>query len=395
MKLRKKILIVLVIIALLALFIKYSDRVLDMANLMITVLRPLALGCVLAYILNIPVSRIESLPVFQSEKPWVKKIKRPISIVGSIVIIAAIIVLITLIVIPQLVQAISVLTKEIPSAISDMMNWLSSSDRDWPRLQSILQSLNVNWDQLLQKLMSHLTNGLSNIFSSTVYVLSSIASTVITFVVALIFSFYLLAGKEKLLTQFQSVAKTYIKGKYFNRISLFLSTAHDTFTKFIVGQCTEAVILGALCTVGMFIFRFPYAAMVGTLVGATALLPVVGAYLGAAVGAFMIFTVNPVRAVAFLIFIVILQQIEGNLIYPRVVGSSVGLPGIWVLCAVTVGGGLNGIIGMLFAVPITATLYKLLQKDVRKKRELVQTSPPTNNTGQSNPPQQADGHGNS
>ncbi len=162
-----------------------------------------------------------------------------------------------------------------------------------------------------------------------------------------------------------------MKKRFQNGLTLVLKTAHNTFTKFIVGQCTEAVILGSLCTVGMFILRFPYASMIGTLVGATALLPVVGAYLGAGVGAFMILTVNPLRAVGFLVFIIILQQIEGNLIYPRVVGSSVGLPGIWVLAAVTMGGGIGGIAGMLLAVPVTATLYKLLGKDVKRRKEKV------------------------
>src|SRR5699024_8175623 len=160
--------------------------------------------------------------------------------------------------------------------------------------------------------------------------------------------------------------------KFYKIMCVVLKTAHDTFTKFIVGQCTEAVILGTLCTIGMLLFRFPYATMIGTLIGATALLPVVGAYLGAAVGAFMIFTIDPLKALGFLIFIAILQQLEGNLIYPRVVGSSVGLPGIWVLAAVTVGGGLGGIIGMLLAVPVTATLYKLLQKDVQKRKAALQ-----------------------
>ena len=213
-------------------------------------------------------------------------------------------------------------------------------------------------------------NGASPVLANVYlhYVLGSIGSMVVTFVVALIFAIYLLAGREKLFAQFQTLAKTYLKETWYRRTALVLSTAHDTFSRFIVGQCTEAVILGALCTAGMFLFRFPYAAMVGTLIGATALLPVVGAYLGAFVGAFMIFTVSPLQAVGFLVFIAILQQIEGNLIYPRVVGSSVGLPGIWVLCAVTIGGGLSGIIGMLFAVPLTATVYKLIRQDVRKRQ---------------------------
>ena len=153
------------------------------------------------------------------------------------------------------------------------------------------------------------------------------------------------------------------------RIARIIRTADETFSSFIIGQCTEAVILGTLCSVGMLIFDFPYAVMIGSFIGVTALIPVVGAYLGAGVGAFMILTVDPLKAVLFLIFIVVLQQLEGNLIYPRVVGSSIGLPGMWVLAAVTVGGGLMGIGGMLFGVPLTATLYKLFRSDVNRRNE--------------------------
>ena len=185
-----------------------------------------------------------------------------------------------------------------------------------------------------------------------------------------IFALYLLVGKERLGRQFQSLTEVYLKEHTRNRLMYVLSTAHDTFTKFFVGQFTEAIIIGVLCTVGMWILRFPYATMIGVLIGATALLPVVGAYLGAFIGAFMILTVNPVQAIGFLVFIVVLQQLEGNLIYPRVVGSSVGLPGIWVLAAVTVGGGFGGVAGMLLAVPATATIYRLLQADVRRKKAI-------------------------
>ncbi len=365
---KKRLIQLIVLAAVLILCLKYSDWFLGALSLIGTVIQPLLIGCIIAYILNILVSMIEKIPVFRNESSPLHRVRRPVSICGAILIIITIIALIILIVIPQLIQAVGVLTDEIPQAISALIVWISSSDRDWPRLQELLESLNLNWAQLFQRAVSQLTSGISNIFSSTVYLIGTIGSFIVTFVVALIFSFYLLAGKEKLFAQVKSVARTYLKEKYYGPAALFLRTAHDTFTKFIVGQCTEAVILGVLCTLGMFLFRFPYAAMVGTLIGATALLPVVGAYLGAFIGAFMIFTVDPVKAVGFLIFIVILQQIEGNLIYPRVVGSSVGLPGIWVLCAVTVGGGLSGIIGMLFAVPVTATVYKLIQKDVRAKR---------------------------
>ena len=369
---KKRFIYFIILLALLILCIKYSDSILGFAGFLWSLVTPLILGCVIAYILNILVTRIESLPCFSREDTLLGKVRRPISILGSLAVIIAIGVLVILIVIPQLIQAIGVIAKEIPMVFSEINVWLSSFDKDWPQLQKFLESLNVNWPQILQKAASYLTNGLSSVFSSTMYIVSTISSIAVTAVVALIFSIYILSGREKLFHQFQTLARTYLNEKFYKGMCVVLKTAHDTFTKFIIGQCTEAVILGTLCTIGMLLFRFPYATMVGTLIGATALLPVVGAYLGAAVGAFMIFTIDPLKALGFLIFIAILQQLEGNLIYPRVVGSSVGLPGIWVLAAVTVGGGLGGIIGMLLAVPVTATLYKLLQKDVQKRKAALQ-----------------------
>lgn len=370
---KKGLFFLLSLLAVLILFLKYSDSVLNLLMLLKNILTPLILGCALAYILNIIVYKIESIPVFQRKGTVFSKIKRPFSVLCSIGIILALLALIIQIVIPQLLDAVSVLAKGIPDAISRILSWLSASGKDWPQFEKYLNSLNVNWPQLLQKAASHLSSGLTSLFTSTVVILSSISSLIMNLVVAFIFSIYILSGKERLFHQFQIVAKTYLKPVYYSRLSLVLSTAHDTFTRFIIGQCTEAVIIGLLCAGGMFLLRFPYSSMVGTLVGATALIPVVGAYLGAFIGAFMIFTVSPLQAVGFLIFITILQQLEGNLIYPRVVGSSVGLPGIWVLAAVTIGGGLWGILGMLVAVPVTATLYKLLQKDIQKRNELSGT----------------------
>lgn len=370
---KKGLFFLLSLLAVLILFLKYSDSVLSLLLLLKNILTPLILGCALAYILNIIVYKIESIPVFQRKGTVFSKIKRPFSVLCSIGIILALLALIIQIVIPQLLDAVSVLAKGIPDAISQILSWLSASGKDWPQFEKYLNSLNVNWPQLLQKAASHLSSGLTSLFTSTVVILSSISSLIMNLVVAFIFSIYILSGKERLFHQFQTVAKTYLKPVYYSRLSLVLSTAHDTFTRFIIGQCTEAVIIGLLCAGGMFLLRFPYSSMVGTLVGATALIPVVGAYLGAFIGAFMIFTVSPLQAVGFLIFITILQQLEGNLIYPRVVGSSVGLPGIWVLAAVTIGGGLWGILGMLVAVPVTATLYKLLQKDIQKRNELSGT----------------------
>ena len=202
--------------------------------------------------------------------------------------------------------------------------------------------------------------------SSVVSVVSSVFSTIVTSLVALIFSVYLLLDKEKLISQGKRIISTYLP-KNGKNIFYVLETLNDSFHRFIVGQCTEAVVLGVLCIIGMWIFRFPYAMMIGVLIGFTALIPIAGAYIGAGVGAFMILTESPLKSLLFLVFIVILQQLEGNLIYPRVVGSSIGLPGIWVLAAITIGGGLMGIPGMLLAVPIMATLYRLLRDDMHKR----------------------------
>lgn len=232
-----------------------------------------------------------------------------------------------------------------------------------------------NFSGLEDKLVSgaqSLLSGVGGVMSSVVSAVGSVFSTVVTFLVAVIFSIYILLGKETLGAQARKLISTYCK-KNADKIFYVVDTLDDSFHHFIVGQCTEAVVLGVLCMIGMWIFRFPYAMMIGVLIGFTALIPVAGAYIGAGVGAFMMLTESPLTAVLFLVFIVVLQQLEGNLIYPRVVGNSIGLPGIWVLAAITIGGGLMGVFGMLLAVPIVAAIYKLIQADVRK-RNVPQTS---------------------
>ena len=217
--------------------------------------------------------------------------------------------------------------------------------------------------------MNFLLAGLGGVMGSLVSIASATVSAAFTAIVSVIFSIYLLLDKEKLARQCALVLKTYLKPGWYRRLLYFLETLDRCFRRFVVGQCTEAVILGLLCVGGMLLFQFPYASMVGTLIGFTALIPVAGAYIGAGVGAFMIFTVSPIKALLFLVFISVLQQLEGNLIYPRVVGSSIGLPGIWVLAAVTIGGGVLGIGGMLLAVPLAAACYQMLRDDtVRRSR---------------------------
>lgn len=200
-----------------------------------------------------------------------------------------------------------------------------------------------------------------------VNVVGTVFSSIVTTVLSIIFAVYLLVDKEKIGRQFDKVMRRYMNDKFFERTKYVLSVLNDSFSSFISGQCLDAMIVGILCTIGMFILRLPYATMIGAIVAFTALIPVAGSYIGAGLGAFMILTVSPIKALIFLIFIIVLQQTDGNLVYPKIVGSSIGLPGIWVLAAVTVGGGIMGILGMLIAVPITATLYKILKADVNGK----------------------------
>lgn len=353
---------------LLLLLLKYSDSVFHAGQLLLSIILPLLMGCAIAYVLNVLVVKLEQLPCFRRPGNMLYRYRRVITVLGAILILVVVVILLVCIVLPQLGEAFLVVLNGIPPMLEQCAAWISRQDIPVPQLQQWISQLDINWPQLIQRGIGYLGSGFSNIFFATLSVLGSVGGVIVQLVVAFIFALYLLLGKEKLGNQFRALMQVYLKESTCNRWMYVLRTAHDTFSKFIVGQCTEAVIIGVLCTLGMLLFRFPYATMIGTLIGATALLPVVGAYLGAALGAFMILTVNPIQAVGFLVFIVILQQVEGNLIYPRVVGGSIGLPGIWVLVAVTVGGGIAGIAGMLLAVPIAATAYKLLKQDVKRRQ---------------------------
>ncbi len=366
----KKNIFYIVIALIFVMIVKYSDFIFSKAGMIILIFKPIIIGCVIAYIINILTSMIENIGVFKSQSSPLYKYRRPISILLSFVIIFLVITLLVKIIIPQIVDAFSVVIAGVPPIIDKFSKWLVNTV-SVPEVGNFVNSLDISWPSLIQKVTTYLTTGLSGVLSSTFVIVNGVTGVVMNFVIALIFAIYILGGKDKLAYQFNIVFKTYVNSKIYNKVMYFLNVANDTFKKFIIGQFTEAIIIGVLCTLGMMLLKFPYATMIGTLIGTTALLPVVGAYLGAFIGAFMIFTVNPIHSIGFLVFIVVLQQLEGNLIYPRVVGSSIGLPGIWVLGAVTVGGGIGGITGMLIAVPLTATFYKILKEDVKKKTEYI------------------------
>lgn len=354
---------------LLYLCIRYWNGAVEVFSLALSAALPLLIGCVIAYILNILMSFFERHYFPKTKSKVVQKSKRIACMLLAFASLIGIIALIIGIVVPELTNCVKHLFAKVPVFVENCLNILEQDENLAEYAFALESYLPTDWSAWEDKLMSGaqaVLNGFGGVMSSVVSVVSSVFSGIVTVLVALIFSIYLLLDKEKIISQVKRLISTYIPNGD-KKIFYVLHTLNDSFHRFIVGQCTEAVVLGVLCMIGMAVFRFPYAMMIGVLIGFTALIPVAGAYIGAGVGAFMILTESPIQAVLFLIFIVVLQQVEGNLIYPKVVGNSIGLPGIWVLAAITIGGGLMGVMGMLLAVPIVATIYRLLQADVRKR----------------------------
>lgn len=339
-------------------------------KLFLSAASPLVIGSIIAYILNIPMSFYERRFFSRKKGERGAAVRRVISMIAAMVTVLGVIAGVVGLIIPELTECVTLLINTI---IPDLIRWVAVQVSGSESLAEIIpmEYLNmletVDWQKWLTEIISFLGTGIGGAVGSAVGAISSVFSSVVTGVLGLIFALYLLIGKDKLLNQSGRLMKSYLPARLEERISHVLTVLNDCFHRYVVGQCLEAVILGGLCILGMWIFRFPYATMIGTLVGFTALIPIAGAYIGAAVGAVMILTVSPIQAVLFVVFLIVLQQLEGNLIYPKVVGTSIGLPGIWVLAAITVGGGLMGISGMLIGVPLVAAAYRLIREDVRRR----------------------------
>lgn len=339
---------------------------------------PLILGAVIAYIFNIILSGLEKRYFPNTKSTGIIKARRPVCIVLSFLIVLAIIALILKIVIPELIGAFKLIFDEIPPLFDRISTYAFKMLEEYPDIQKEAMALynefdvkSLDWASITEKAASFLKTGVLGIITSAVGIVGTVTGTVTNVVIALIFAIYLLARKNKIHCDLNRFENVIFKDSTTQKINEVCKTADDTFKSFFVGQFLEAILLGCFCFIGMTILRLPYAAMSGVLVGVTALIPIVGAFLGAGISAFIICTENPMQALIFLIFLVILQQLEGNIVYPKVVGNSIGLPGIWVLAAVTVGGGLGGIVGMLISVPVTATIYKLLFEYLGKKEEAM------------------------
>lgn len=333
------------------------------------IMSPILLGIVIAFILNVPMRPIEKRLYLKQ-----KKAKRPLAILLSLLFVLGIFTGVAFLVIPEIVDAIRLVAQIILSGIDQATFLEENIDLSTFPLGEYLEQIDIDWVQLKLNLEDWTISKRDVLLKRAAGTVSSIAAGFINFFIGLVFSIYTLANKEKLKIQIRRLIHAWLPEKLSVSLIHIVSICSLSFRNFIAGQATEAVILGTLCTIGMLILRLPYAPMVGALVGVTALIPIVGAYIGAIVGGFLILTVSPLKCFVFIIFLIILQQLEGNLIYPRVVGSRVNLPAMWVLAAVTVGGNLAGPVGMLLGVPAASAAYELL-KEATAKRELKSKEP--------------------
>jgi len=357
---------VIVIIALFVLI--YPVQIYNIFLNLLSIILPLILGGVLAYALNILVVRLEKHFFPNTKLKWLQSSRRGIVILITLVIVILVMTGVFRLVLPQFISALTEFFKSIPALVTDISDFAQKLNSN-SMVPKQLQSIDINWSSVQAKVMKFLTSGVSGVFGSTFKIVTGVAKGLFNFILAFTFAVYILATKEKLVAQVSKASRAFIKEDKRKKIKYVIDITNKMFSSFIVGQVTEAIILGTLCALGMLIFKFPYALSVGAFVGITSLVPIFGAWAGGAVGFLLIAVDSPLQAVIFIIFIIVLQQLESNLIYPRVVGTSIGLPGIWVLAAITVGGGLGGIVGMLLGVPTAATIYQLFKNEANRRLE--------------------------
>lgn len=342
----------------------------------IKIFMPFIIGVMIAFVLNVLLNVVEN-KLFKklnekNGKVW-KKIKRPTSLITTFIIIIALIAFILGLLIPQLKNTATIFTENFDSYKKESIKILDKigiDDKD-------IKVLNKNIEKIKGEVTSYVGDNKQEIVQTTFGVASSVVGTITSLVLGIVFAIYILLKKEDLARQSRKVLKAYLPEKKEKRIREIANLSNKTFGNFISGQCLEALIIGVLCFIGMFILQIPYASTISVVVGFTALIPVFGAFIGTVIGAFLILMVDPTKAIIFIIFILILQQLEGNLIYPKVVGKSVGLPGIWVMVAVTVGASIAGVLGMLLSVPICSVLYSILKTDVNNRIDQKNKQPLT------------------
>ena len=375
----KKIRELIVFTALLVVALWKFDVVLGVLKTIWDIIFPFVLGGAIAFLTNVPMSFLEK-KIFENVKKKnkiVRKLKRPISLILTIVLVVGVIALVMFGVIPQLTRTMGTLVTSINDFIPQMQSWIGEFFHNNQEIMNLVDQIEFDPDQAIKWGISLLGNGAGNMMNTTMSAVGSIVSGVATFFIAFSFACYILFQKENLHIQIRKVFFAFLPRQKADTFLKVCSLTYRTFANFLAGQCLEAVILGSMFVVTLSILRMPYALLIGILIAFTALIPIFGAFIGCAVGSFLIFMVNPQQAILFVIVFLVLQQIEGNLIYPHVVGESVGLPSIWVLAAVTIGGNLMGIVGMLVFIPLLSVLYTIFREFVYlrlKKQNIKQVT---------------------
>lgn len=376
----KKIRELIIFTVLLVVALWKFEVVIDALKTIWGILFPFVLGGAIAFVINVPMSFLEK-KIFgkaKEENKAGKKLARPVSLLLTIILAVGVVVLVMFGVIPQLTRTIASLMISIANFIPQMQDWIREFSHNNQDIMKLVNQVQFNPDQAIKWGISILGSGAGNMMNTTMSAVGSIVSGFATFFIAFSFACYILFQKEKLYVQIRKVFFAFIPKQKAEAFLKICSLTYRTFANFLTGQCVEAVILGSMFVVTLSILKMPYALLIGTLIAFTALIPIFGAFIGCAVGCFLIFMVSPKQAILFIIVFLILQQIEGNLIYPHVVGGSVGLPSIWVLAAVTIGGNLMGIVGMLIFIPLVSVLYtifrefvylRLKEKNIKKNRE--------------------------
>lgn len=334
------------------------------------VISPFVLGGVIAFIVNIPMTFLEGKLFGKSkkeEKRWALKIGRPFSLVITLVLIIGIVAIVFGVVVPELGNTILNLGKTLQEFIPEVQAWALKLFEENEDAVKWISGVELEWDVMLEKLMDFLKNGVGSVFDSTFAAAKSIISGVANFFIGLVFACYILLQKEKLGEQVKKLLYAFMPEDWREILLALGNVINKSFTNFFTGQCLEAVILGLMFLLVMAIFRFPYALLISVVITFTALVPIFGSFIGCAVGVLLIFMISPVKSMIFIVVFLVLQQIEGNFIYPHVVGNSVGLPSIWVLVAVTVGANIMGVVGILISIPLMSVVYTMLRGIVNRR----------------------------
>ncbi len=349
------------------------QKITAFAGTLVNLLSPFIIGFCLAYVVNLLLRPLERFWIWiwkkAKKQKAVEKIKRPLCLVISFLIVLGAFFAIVFMIIPAFKETVVSFTNNIPEYAKSVEKWYYALADFLENHNFAMPDISLDTGKLTDITKNIISNYGSNVLDTTVNITTSIVGAVVDIVLGIVFAVYLLAQKEKFGNQVRKSARAVLKPERAQKMFDFTALVNNIFTKFVTGQLTEACIIGMLCFIGMSIFSMPYAAIISVLVGFTALIPIFGAFIGTGIGAFLILLESPIKAFWFVVFIIVLQQLEGNLIYPKVVGKSVGLPGIWVLAAVTVGGGLFGVLGMLFSVPVCSVMYVLFRRFINNKNK--------------------------